>query len=466
MKTIMIRCCAVSCLSVVLLAGCSSKKLEAKVKKLEKEIEELQISHDEAIARKDQTIHEKVAAFDEASGKSHDKISELSGECDRLKDEVRDLQLKLGRQQADADASKATAGSPAGEGPDLTKDPKFSDAMVSIVGDVSKSTGVVVEDGGKRYIYTSGDTLGGNTRLVITSAGGTKFTKFGSLQTADGCALVRIELLEETAPAIALAPANFNVASQNSLQCLSLSPGAGGSVAGAKVMVYNQTDESIGCDINTLIGKAGAAIVDPSSGKVVAVVVNQTEEVSSLWAPAVDPARDRVLALRVNRSISWQPVAIKAFLDESRRIRDFNRMTRVVHAFGGMTPGADGLGISGAVGEGGTVRSVLTAAADVPIAAEAVALDAQLAQKKVRLGEADLKRRLKGLFSSVASQSKAGLTGFTPDSFSQFHRKSAEQSLKWRTEADRVLNTTEETIESLNIAKPVDRGLPQNFNRR
>jgi len=457
MKMTMIRGFALSALLALFLSGCSSKKLEAKVKQLETEMEEFQTSHDEAIARQDQTISEKSAALDEANNKSREKISELTSERDRLTYTVKELQNKLDSIQAEAKARKPNAGSADSDGPDLAKDPKFSDAMVSIVGDVTKSVGVVIDDGGKRYIYTSGDTLGGNTRLTITNASGTKFTKFGSLQTSENYALVRIELLEEGVPSIPLATSDEIVGSQSNLYCLSLSPGAGGAATGGKLRAYNQTDNAVECDASLLTGKAGAAIVDTDTGKIVAVVVNQTGAVSTLWERVADLTEVQAAGLRVNKAISWQPVPIKAFLDESGKIRNFNRMTRLVEAFAGMTPSADGLGMSGAIGEGGTVLSVLSAASDVQIAAEAVALDADLAQKKIRLGEADLKKRLKGFFSSVVSQSKASMSGFVPGSFSSYHRKLAEQSLTWRTEADQKLKKTAEGVDTLSFSKPTDR---------
>jgi hypothetical protein len=145
-------------------------------------------------------------------------------------------------------------------------------------------------------------------------------------------------------------------------------------------------------------------------------------------------------------------VPIATFLAESKKIADFDRFTRVILAFAAMTPAPDGLGIGGNLGGDATIKSVLEDAKGLQPAREALELHDNLANKRgQRLGEVDLKKRITGMFASVAAQSKKLAAGFEPGAFSPVHAKAVQQSLAWRKDADRELNNKMESIATLSL---------------
>jgi hypothetical protein len=244
---------------------------------------------------------------------------------------------------------------------------------------------------------------------------------------------------------------------------------ASGGVTGEMLTTYGQSGDNIPLDPTAVANRIGGPVIDIASGTVVAIITSTSTagETESLWAAPAAPADgSQVTASRINRDISWQAVPIAAFLTEGKRLRDFDRYTRVVSAFAAMTPTPDGLGFDNQVGENETIRSALTDAKEVPVVAEAATLDGQMAAKKTRLGEADLKRRIASLFSTVASQSKANSATFDPAKFSAFRRKAAERSVGWRKEAMEKLAATASGLAELELKPPTEKPVRDQDDRR
>lgn len=457
MSTLFLRSLAVSSISVLLLAGCSSKKYQAKIKDLEAEIENLETEKEEALDAKDEEMRDKEQEFEKTEQESTAKIDEITQERDRLNSEISDLKQKVAQLEAEIDAkTPKDASTPGHEDFNPAKEEKFANAMATITGDTVSGTGFIAEAGGKRYVYTTAALLGGNSRLAVANAAGTKFTKFGNLEVADGCSFVRLELLEaDDAPALQIGAAGFQITTESKLCCLGITPTTG-TVTGEMIAPFGQSNETIDLDPNLLTGKTGGPIIDTTTGKVLAIITSPATARADLWETTPDTAEVQLGASRINRDLTWQPLPIATFLAEGKKLADFDRFTKVVQAFAAMAPTAEGLGVDAEVANSETVKSVLSSVKELPVAVDAMTLHTQLASKKARIGEADLKKRITSLFATVNSMSKRNLASFDPAKFSAFHRKAAEQSLKWRTDAEGRLASTAEGVADLDL-KPVDK---------
>ncbi len=135
----------------------------------------------------------------------------------------------------------------------------------------------------------------------------------------------------------------------------------------------------------------------------------------------------------------WKAVPVATFLAEAKKIADYNRLTGVAQAFAGLNT-TPGLGLTLTIAGSRTGLSILTAAKDLPIAAETITLHDDIAAKRVRLGEADLKKRIASIISSAVTQLQRGEADFVPAKFNPYHRPYAEEAQKWHKDAVKLLS--------------------------
>lgn len=448
----LVRRLALASIAMLLAAGCSNKKFQSKIKDLEGDLEVRQSEHETALEDRDRMIDEKEQAITEATEADDEKIYRLTEERDRLTAEVTQLQRKVQAVEteigAKTPAETPAAGPPAGS---PAKDPKIANAMVVVAGDNGKGAGFIVEDAGKRYLYTAAATVSGNPHLTAANAAGAKFSQFGTLEAAEGCQFVRVEVLEAAeAPALQLAPADLEVSPATKLSLLGVGL-TNGTVTGTAVSPFGQSKEAIDFDPNVATGKTGGPLIDAATGKAIAIISLPPNEQAGLWTDPTVTGDAQPTAARINRDLTWQPMPLAVFQAEGKRIADFDRFSRVIEAFAAMTLSNAGLDVDKKIEDTLTIKEVLAGAKELPVVIEAMTLHSQLAAKKARIGEVDLKKRMTSMLATVATQSKRGLTGFDPAKFSGYHRKAVAQSLKWREDADRRLKDTAAGVAELDL---------------
>ena len=442
---------AVCGISLLILPGCN-KRYITKIKQLEEEKSNLIEEHSTEIEKQEEEFRDKEDALEKAKEEVESKVDEITQERDRLNNDLEHAKSEIERLKKEIDdKTPKDASTPGHTEFNPAKEAKYSNAMATITGDASSGAGFIVEDGGKRYLYTTAAAISGNSRLAVTNAAGTKFAKFGNLELAAGCDFVRLELLEaDDAPALQVAPSSYQVSTERRVSCLGINTTTN-IVNGELINPFGQSADTIDLDPNLLVGKVSGPVIDTATVKVLAIVTPPATEQPDLWTPVASGNDVQFRAARINRDISWEPVPVATFLAEGKRIRDFDRYTKIVYAFAAMTLTPEGLGVENQVGNSETVKSVLADMKDLQVAGDAMALHNQLASKKGRIGEADLKKRVVGLFSTVDSQSKRNTVGFDPAKFSVYHRKAAEQSIKWRTEAAVQLQKTTEGVADIDL---------------
>ncbi len=423
--------------AVLALSACTNKKDLARIKALEAEIETIQEENNTAFNEREKELEQRDEAARSAQGEAMKLTQQLTQERDAAVLELAQLKKVAARAEATRLAAiPKDATSPGHVDYNPGNEPKITQALASIAGDVSKGTGFVVASDGKRYIYTAAHILNGNNRLTITNSAGLKFAKFGNLEVAEGAPFVRLELLDAAeAPALELVTETQPLAGATPITALGASA-ASGTVTADRGTVFAQNDEVISIDPSLMQGKSGGPVIINATGKVVALIVSPTAERTGLWAaPATSDAFPN-RACRLNRKLEWKAIAVGAFLGESKKIADYDNITRVAQAVAKLIPSPSGLGMEIIVADDRTALAILTAVAkELPIAADIIAMDSQLAGKKGRTSDADIKKRFSSLISSALSQMQRSSVGFEPAKFTSYHRRFAENSIKWRKEA-------------------------------
>ena len=417
--------------AVFALTACSNKKNLAKIHDLETQIETLQEESSTTTNDLNRQLAERDDAARTAQSETAQQIQQLTSERDAATQQLAAAKAEAARAEAASLASQPKDASAPGH-PEFNpgKEAKFTNALATLSGDKFSGSGFVVSSGDKLYLYTPASTLARNSRLTVTNAAGTKFTKFGNLEVAEKTSFVRLELLETAAvPALSLADEEAKVGAETAVTCLAADSSSG--------TAQGQSDETISIDMNLAQGKAGAPLLESATGKLLAIIIDPSADPQrQLWSEPNGQGGepDSLRAVRLNRRLPWKAIPIATFLAESKKLADYNRFTGVAQALGVLTT-SPGLGLTTNVAGSHTALSILTAARDLPIAAEVITLRDDLASKRLRLGEADLKNRIASLNSSAATQMQRAAADFVPAKFNPYHRPYAEEAVKWRKDA-------------------------------
>lgn len=441
MKLPIVRNLALLSITLVALSGCSNKKDQAKVKELESELTALQEESSSTLAEREKELSNKEEAYRTMQSETAEKIQQLTSERDTAISELDILKKEAARAEARRVASlPKDASSPGHADYNPAREPKITNAVCTITGDKSSGSGFVVAAEGKLYVYTAAHVISGNKSLSITNSAGTKFSKFGNLEVADGADFVRLELQDAAdAPSLQLASAGTKVASDTDVSSLGASVSSG-NVTGERGKTTGQTSDFIEVDPTVLQGKSGGPLLDTASGKIIAIIIAQPAERSDGKPAAAITNDSPCRAGRLNRAVVWKTMPVAAFLAEAKKITDFDRMTRVGQAISVLSPTVSGLsGLSTTVAGGQRAQVVLTEAKDIPIAVEVLNMHTQLAAKKAHTSDVDLKKRYASLVSSVLSQMQRGKLEFDPAKFSSYHRRFADASITARNDVEKQL---------------------------
>ena len=441
MKSPLARHLVLLSLAVFALTGCTDKKSLAKIQDLQAQIETMQEENTTAM----NDLHRQLADSEEAARTAQadtaQKIQQLTAERDTAIQQLATAKTEMARAEAERIAKVPTDPSAPGH-PDFdpAKETKYTNALATITGDKTSGSGFVAVSGGKLYLYTAASVIAGNSRFSISNAAGTKFTKFGNLEVAEKTSFVRLELLESaaTVPALHLADEDSRVAGDTQVCCLATESGSG-SIVSERGVSQGQTDDGISIDPALLQGKTGGPLLESATGKVLAIVINPaTEPQHQLWsepAGSGQPGEAPPLrANRLNRRVLWKATPIGAFLADAKKIAEYNRLTGVAQALSVLNT-SPGLGLTTTISGSFTAQSILAAAKDLPIAAEVINLRDDIASKHVRIGEADLKKRIASLMSSAMTQMQRPEAELVPAKLDAYHRPYAEESLTWRKDA-------------------------------
>ena len=433
-----------ACAVVLPLTGCSKNKAQkAEIESLTQEISDRDTNIQD-LENRSTELEQKNAALEGKVSEAEQKANELADQLSRAKSDLEALQKAKATEQAQAATKTPT------QVQEATKEQidKQLPAIVKIEGDVTRSHGVLVQADGKTWMYAAAQGLSGNTKLTIKGADGTAITKFGEFQVATDTSLVRLEIQQEMPVKIAMDNLATVDANTELVAVIPDPNGSGLQVLDCRISKTNGTD----FDIETYATQQsqGCPLLAAASGKVIAIFSNgSTSADLTLWPNTQQNTgtEPRTRAARLNRTLEWKPSSLNAFLNERRKIDDLNKTTRLLHALASVTVTGESLQLGGTQGGGTTTMTqVIQQNATDPLVVALKKVQTDLANKKVRVAERDITRRLASILGDAQNASVRQVTEFKGTAFSFYHRPLVESTLKWRAEADQALKATLVTL--------------------
>lgn len=447
--------------AVAVAAGCGRHgQDESRIRGLEGEIEdltdrlerserELARERDERRAEQEQWRQERARAG-EQTGRHDARIAELQVELARLRESLEQARRNPVPPAVPPPAPVPPVGPPVGP-PVAVKSgdvvaQHLMDCVVVIEGDRSSGTGFLAGSGDKTYLYTAAHVLSGNSKLTVRNSSGRRFARFGNLEAAEGADLVRMALVGEEIPAkLELVAPDAPLPPGTRVMVLGNGGGAGVVVVETG-KVLGQSGESLEVDAGVIQGNSGGPVIELAGGRAVGVITHLTAERRDIWSRGSRLGEVRRFACRLNREWQWQRSTVPVFLGEAQKIEEYDRLTKLAMAIGALTPGVEGLRLDQAMSRDVTVLAIFNESKDLPVVAELMAMNQELAEKRMRLSEADLKKRFRGVIGAALNLLRQNGNGFTPARFSWFHRQRAEESVTWRGKAEVQLRARQQEL--------------------
>ena len=356
------------------------------------------------------------------------------------KERIRELERKMAELQS-AQAKPAGESNAGGlYNKDGRVNPRISNSVLIIQGDVSVGTGFIVSADGKKYVYTAAHVFSGNSRLTINNANGTAFKKFGALEAAEGADLVRLEILEDVADFLEIVPVISTLEINTSIAALG-NGGGNGVISVEKGSVLGTSGDSLEVDAGIIQGNSGGPVVELSSGKAIGVVTHLTNERKDVWSQGTRQAEVRRFACRLNKEWKWKVMKIGAFLAEGKSLAEFDNLTRLCFAVATLQPLQSGLRLDAQVSGNTSVLEILQQNQNNELVKSLIAMNTELASRKNAMSAPDLRKKFTSLLSQIQSQAVRSNAAMKPQDFAWFHRSRAAGSIQARKECLAAIQT-------------------------
>jgi hypothetical protein len=113
-----------------------------------------------------------------------------------------------------------------------------------------------------------------------------------------------------------------------------------------------------------------------------------------------------------------------------------------------LQPGQNGLRLDMQLGGGNgpTIMAIFMEHQKVAPVQKLIQMNRQLAERQLRSSERDLKKRFAGFYSDLIRLFSNDTATFEPENFSFPNRKSAEKSLEWRKDANKLLQSAADEL--------------------
>ncbi|MEO5914176.1 MAG: serine protease [Luteolibacter sp.] len=323
--------------------------------------------------------------------------------------------------------------------------PRISNAVLIIEGDVSVGTGFIVSADGKKYVYTAAHVFSGNSKLTIRNANGTAFKKFGALEAAEGADLVRLEVLEDVKDFLEIVPADSLLQINTKIAALG-NGGGNGVVSVEQGKILGTSGDTLEVDAGIIQGNSGGPVVEQASGKAVGLVTHLTSERKDLWSEGTRQGEVRRFACRLNKEWKWKLTKIGTFLAEGKSLAEFDNQTRLCFAVAQLQPLKSGLRLDTEVGQGTTAMQIIQQNMENASVKALITMNTELASRKTGVSDADLRKKFSSLLGQIQSQAVRSNEALKPQDFAWFHRNHAEASVQARKECLTALKTNLENL--------------------
>ena len=364
----------------------------------------------------------------------------LPGICradDADKERIKELERKMAELQNEKAKSETPADLPgvgAARGlynKDGNVDPRISNSVLIIQGDLSVGTGFIVSADGKKYVYTAAHVFSGNSKLSINNANGTAFKKFGNLEAAEGADLVRLEILEEVKDFLEIAAPTYPLEINTPIAALG-NGGGNGVISVEQGKILGTSGDSLEVDAAIIQGNSGGPVVEQATGKAVGLVTHLTSGRKDLWSEGTRQSEVRRFACRLNKEWKWKVMKIGTFLAEGKSLAEFDNLTRLCFAVAQLQPLKNGMRLDTQVGEGTTALQIIQQNQNNELVKALISMNNDLASRKTGVSEADLRKKFSSLLAQIQSQATRTNEAMKPQEFAWFHRDRAKVSVEAR----------------------------------
>ncbi len=396
------------------------------------EIEELNDQLSEV--RKDLDYHEKRSTeLREKLKESQNEVAGLNAELRAARNDLRKAMHDLeGYRRKEEAVQQAEAEKPdAGELRESAKQDALEarDRMVDIVGDRRTGVGILVTEGGKTWIYCGREIIEGNNQLEIATKGGTSLKRFGAFEVARGASLVRLEVVEDGVEGVAPAGAGSKIERSTTVLCFA----AGGDLVEGRASLDN---DGLRIDRRIADCPAGSPVFHADTGELIGVVVATSGDEPTLW-PDLDRGQVNGM-VRLDGRTDWSAIPIGTFLKEARVLADADEMTRLVHAFAATHISAGGI-VYGSLPGRASPEEVFAEHKTNSVVKSLGDFGPWLEENASRMSEADLGKRIRGVYESAQRLAQSQSNELSRTSFSPANAAAAVRSRKWREEANASL---------------------------
>ncbi len=430
----------------LLTSSCKDEKANAKIKELEEQVTSLDLERN-AISEQLKNARPKEGSLDpQQAAALQAQVNELNEKVNKLSE----FEGKYNNAMQELTALKVAAIPPGTPGVasavydekgEIQK--KIANAVVIIEGDKKSGSGFVVQVDDKKYIYTAAHNFSGNSKLSIRSSEGTKFSKFGPMEAADGADLVRMQLLDEVQDFLEISTTDLG---ENAL-IAALGMETGSSVVKAEKGQFSRVDgDALELILSAVLATSGGPVVELAGGKVVGLSSYLPNESADIWSGAVPQLDPRPYTCRLNKKWLWKPVSIGAFLAEPKLIDEYDQVTRLCITMSQLTPTTTGISMDAIVGGSLTAKNVLEKNSEVPLVQSVMKLNTELSGKKIAVREEDVKKKFAGLLGDAISMAQRSEATIKPATMSWYHRARFDVSAKARANAMKDLDNSLESM--------------------
>ena len=430
----------------LLTSSCKDEEAHAKIKELEEQVTSLEMERN-AITEELKNVRPKEGSLDpQQAAALKAQVTELTEKVYKLSE----FEGKYNNAIQELTAMKTAAIPPGTPGVASAVydekgelQSKIANAVAIIEGDKKSGSGFVVQVDGAKYLYTAAHNFSGNSKLSIRSSDGTKFSKFGTMEAADGADLVRMQLLDEVKDFLEISTTDLG---ENAL-IAALGTETGSSVVKAERGQFSRVEgDALELVLSSVLSASGGPVVELAGGKVVGLSSQLPNEYADIWSGAVSQVEPRPYTCRLNKKWVWKPVSIGTFLAEPKLIDEFDKVTRLCVAMSKLIPTTTGISMDAVVGGNLTAKSVLDQNSELPLVQALIKLNTELAGKKIAVREEDVNKKFAGLLGDVIAMAKRSETTLKPATMSWYHRARYDISAKARASAMSDLDTSLESL--------------------
>ena len=188
-------------------------------------------------------------------------------------------------------------------------------------------------------------------------------------------------------------------------------------------------DETYDVSASALQTSIGGAVVS-SKGEALSLVSQLRVARKDGWDDGSSTRKPKLAGVRLDISHDWSKTTLGDFLFAEAKLAKFDQTTRLLYAFGSLSPDNNGISLDKRVGGKLTVKDILKENGNLNIVTQVMKLHESLANSGTKTSQSDMNRKFRSIYETML----IGVRDQTlnPSDFSPYHQAQAEVSLSFR----------------------------------